>query len=170
MKPYSQVSLIVFSIAIFPYHFPQALGEARNSPGPTLAEPLVCGREFTVALLDDMTLPTIEIVTPEPVFSYDAKYHSSLTEYLFDFRLADLHRHEIHQAALGAARALDTWGLARVDVMLSHDGRAWVLEVNTVPGMTLRSLAPLAAARAGIDMPELCELLVRRCLAAAGVS
>jgi D-alanine-D-alanine ligase len=169
VKPDAQGSSVGLALADGPDQLAQALTEARKPGGPTLAEPLVRGREFTVALLDDVALPTIEIVTPEAVFSYDAKYHSSLTEYLFDFELADEPRDEIHSAAVGAARALGTSGLARVDLILSHDG-AWVLEVNTVPGLTARSLAPLAAARAGIDMPQLCEMLVRRCLAVAGVA
>ena len=168
IKPDAQGSSVGVAIADGPDQLAQAIAEARSAGGPCLAEPLVRGREFTVALIDDVPLPTIEIVTPEPVFSYDAKYHSSLTEYRFDFQLADAYRDAIQGAAIAAAEALGTSGLARVDVMLSHDGRPWVLEVNTIPGMTVRSLAPLAAARAGIDMPELCEMLVRRCLVSTG--
>ncbi|MEX0977780.1 MAG: D-alanine--D-alanine ligase, partial [Pirellulales bacterium] len=129
IKPDAQGSSVGVAIAEGPAQLVRALGEARCVGGPSLAEPLVRGREFTVALIDDVPLPTIEIVTPEPVFSYDAKYHSSLTEYRFDFQLADAHRDAIQQAAVAAAGALGTWGLTRVDVMLSHDGRAWVLEV-----------------------------------------
>jgi D-alanine-D-alanine ligase len=168
VKPDAQGSSIGVAIADDCVDLPRALAEARTFGGPCLAERLVAGREFTVAVLDDVALPTIEIVSPERVFSYDAKYHSSLTEYRFDFQLSAAGRQAIHDAAVGAARALGTSGLARVDLMLEHDGRVWVLEVNAIPGMTVRSLAPLAAARAGIDMPELCEMLVRRCLAAAG--
>ncbi len=84
------------------------------------------------------------------------------------FELPRVTRERIQRAAVGAAAAVGTQGLARVDLMLDGDGDAWVLEVNTIPGMTVRSLAPLAAARAGIDMPELCELFVRRCLLPTG--
>jgi len=168
VKPDAQGSSIGVAVADSIDQLPRALAVARTFGGPCLAEALVRGREFTVTVLDTVALPTIEIVNPEPVFSYDAKYHSSLTEYRFDFPLSAAHRNEIQQAALGATRALGTWGLVRVDVMFSHDCRAWVLEVNTIPGMTVRSLAPLAAARAGIDMPTLCEMLVRRCLVGAG--
>lgn len=127
------------------------------------------GREFTVAVLGDQPLPLIEIVTPELVFSYHAKYHSSLTEYRFDFDLPQAARAKIVHAAVAATLALGTAGLTRVDVILTHNGCVWVLEVNTIPGMTARSLAPLAAARAGFDMSELCDHLVRETLAAAGV-
>jgi D-alanine-D-alanine ligase len=168
VKPDAEGSSIGVAIAEREDQLPQALAVARSTGGACLAEPFVRGREFTIALIDDVVLPTIEIVTPEPVFSYDAKYHSSLTEYRFDFPLTDTHRDAVRRAAVAAARCLGTSGLARVDVMLSHDRRPWVLEVNTIPGMTVRSLAPLAAARAGIDMSELCEMLVRRCLVSSG--
>jgi len=147
---------------------PTALTAARACGGACLIERFVEGREFTVAMIDDRPLPLVEIVTPERLFSYEAKYHSSLTECRFDFPLARNRRWEIVHAAAGAAAALGTSGLARVDLMLGRDGRAWVLEVNTLPGLTVRSLAPLAAARAGLDMPALCDLLVRRCLCTVG--
>jgi D-alanine-D-alanine ligase len=135
-----------------------------------MAEPRVLGREFTIAVLEDRALPIIEIITPERVFSYEAKYASSLTEYRFDFELDTRKRVELLHAAVAATRALDTRGLARVDLMIGHDGRVWVLEVNTIPGMTERSLAPLAAQRAGIPMAVLCEQLVRQCLTMASVA
>lgn len=168
VKPDAGGSSIGVAIAHTRGQLPQALAVARTHGGVSLVESLVRGREFTVAVLDDVALPTIEIVTPEPVFSYDAKYHSSATKYRFDVRPLDALGDEIQRTAVEAARALDTSGLVRVDIMLSHDECVWVLEVNAIPGMTARSLAPLAAARAGIDMPALCEILVRRCLAATG--
>jgi D-alanine-D-alanine ligase len=170
VKPDDQGSSVGVAIAAESAELPQALAEARTYGGACLAEPFVQGREFTVAMLDDRPLPLIEIVTPEQVFSYDAKYHSSLTEYRFDFQLSSELRTRIERAATGAALALGTHGLSRVDLMLGHDSAVWVLEVNTIPGMTVRSLAPLAAARAGIDMPELCALLVRRSLTLAGAT
>ena len=65
---------------------------------------------------------------------------------------------------------MGTSGLARVDLIVGHDRRVWVLEVNTIPGMTPRSLAPLAAQRAGLPMSELCHELLRECLMGAGVA
>lgn len=168
VKPDDQGSSVGVALARESAELARALAEARTFGGGCLAEPFIRGREFTVGMLDDRPLPLIEIVTPEQVFSYDAKYHSSLTEYRFDFQLADETRDCIERAAVGAARSLGTQGLSRVDVMLGRDEEVWVLEVNAIPGMTVRSLAPLAAARAGFDMPELCELLVRRCLVMAG--
>jgi D-alanine-D-alanine ligase len=170
VKPDCQGSSIGVCVARSHENVADCVAQARVYDRDCLVEPLVAGREFTVAVLDERPLPTIEIVTPEPVFSYQAKYQSSLTEYRFDFVLSSASRAEIVEAAVAAARALGTAGLARVDIMRSHEGDVSVLEVNTVPGMTPRSLAPLAAARAGIDMVELCDWMVRQCLAPAGVS
>jgi D-alanine-D-alanine ligase len=170
VKPDAQGSSIGVSVVESAGELASALAFARHDGRTCLAERLIREREFTVAVLDDRALPTIEIVTPERFFSYEAKYASSLTEHRFEFDLPEALRDETSRAAVAAARSLGTSGLARVDVMLDYDGRVWVLEVNTIPGMTARSLAPEAAQRAGLDMPELCELLVRQCLATAGVS
>jgi len=153
---------------------PEALGEAVDTAGVydglVIAEPQVRGREFTIAVLGERTLPILEIVSPERVFSYDAKYASSLTEYRFDFELATDTRAQLLSAAAGAARALGTTGLVRVDLIVGSDDCVWVLEVNAIPGMTPRSLAPLAAARAGLPMGALCDELLRQCLSLAEVA
>jgi D-alanine-D-alanine ligase len=170
IKPDGQGSSIGLSLVEQPSVLARAIELARRDDPTCIAESFVRGREFTVAVLDNHALPPIEIVTPERVFSYDAKYSSSLTEYRFDFELADGRREELLHAAVAASEALGTSALVRVDVMLDHDGRVWVLEVNTIPGLTPRSLAPRAAARAGLDMAALCELLVRQCLATSDCS
>jgi D-alanine-D-alanine ligase len=169
LKPDDQGSSVGVTIARDSADLAVALAKSRRFGGNVIAEQLIVGREFTVAMLDDRPLPLLEIVSPELVFSYDAKYHSSLTEYKFDFALDAAARVATDTAAVGAVRALGITGLSRVDIMLDRHAVPWVLEVNTVPGMTVRSLAPLAAARAGLDMPALCNHLVQRCLAAAGV-
>ncbi len=169
IKPDGQGSSIGLSIVEHPCDLARAIELARRDDPTCIAEAFVRGREFTVAVLDNRALPPIEIVTPERVFSYEAKYSSSLTEYRFDFDLADGQRAALLHAAVAACEALGTSALVRVDAMLDDDGRVWVLEVNTIPGLTQRSLAPRAAARAGLDMAALCELLVRQCLATSEV-
>lgn len=165
VKPDNQGSSLGVTIVDSPRELSRGIAEAFQFDALAIAEPLVRGREFTVSVLDDRALPLVEIISPERVFSYEAKYQSSLTEYRFDFELGEAAQSAISQAALAAARSLGTCGLARVDVIVDHDGEVWVLEVNTVPGMTARSLAPQAAARAGLDLSALCDLLVRQCLA-----
>jgi D-alanine-D-alanine ligase len=170
LKPDAQGS----SLGLVVVDGPEALGDAVDTAGAydglVLAEPQVRGREFTVAVLGERTLPILEIIAPERVFSYDAKYASTLTETRFDFELATATRVQLLQAAAGAAGALDTRGLVRVDLIVGTDDRVWVLEVNTIPGMTPRSLAPLAAARAGLSMDALCDELLRMCLWMAEVA
>jgi len=170
VKPDSQGSSLGITIVSSSAELSAAIAASERFGERTLIEPYVVGREFTVALIDGHALPPIEIVTTECVFSYEAKYQSAATEYRFDFELGQRARDEIPQAAAAAGRALGAAGLSRVDLMLDGDDRTWVLELNTVPGMTARSLAPLAAARAGLDMTALCDLLVRRCLSPSGVS
>ncbi len=166
LKPDDQGSSVGVTIVRESAEIPLELAKARRFGGHVLAERLVVGREFTVAMLEDRPLPLIEIVSPEPLFSYDAKYHNTLTEYRFDFALAAATREAIEAVAAQAVRALGVSGLTRVDVMLDRAATPWVLEVNAIPGMTARSLAPLAAARAGLDLSTLCDQLVKRCLAA----
>jgi D-alanine--D-alanine ligase len=129
-----------------------------------IAERFVRGREFTVALLDRRPLPLLEIVSHEKLFSFDAKYSSPTTEYRFETGLPQSVEGAISLAAVSAVAAVGTRGLVRVDLMLDHDNRPWVLEVNTVPGLTARSLAPQAAARAGITMAALCSWMIHDCL------
>ena len=164
VKPDGQGSSLGVGVAETADALPRCIEQASAYDETCLIEPMIVGREFTVAVLEDRALPTLEIVAPESVFSYEAKYQSARTEYCFDFELCDRLRAEIPQIALAAARALGTRSLARVDLMVDHDSRAWVLEVNTIPGMTARSLAPQAALRAGLDMPALCDRMVRACL------
>lgn len=170
VKPDAQGSSLGVCVARAAEELPGAIAAAAEFDSIVLVEPFVQGREFTVAVLGDRALPMIEIVSPEPLFSYDAKYASVQTEYRFDFELPTRTRVELLHAAVGACRALGTRGLARVDLMVGNDAQVNVLEVNTVPGMTERSLAPLAAQRAGWPMARLCDDLVRECLFTAEVA
>ncbi len=169
IKPDTQGSSLGVSLVDRPEELGEAIEAAAAFDPHVIVERQIAGREFTVAVLGERALPILEIVTPERVFSYEAKYASSLTEYRFDFELATRTRVELLHAAVGAALALETRGLVRVDVMVGQGGRVGVLEVNAIPGLTPRSLAPLAAQRAGIPMPVLCDQLVRECRATAEV-
>lgn len=129
-----------------------------------LAEPWVDGREFTVAVLGRQALPLLEIATPQGWFDYQAKYESDATEYRFETGLPDSKVARLQEIAVAAADALQTAGLVRIDLMLARDGRPWVLELNSIPGLTSHSLAPKAAARAGLDFPSLCDWMLQEAL------
>jgi D-alanine-D-alanine ligase len=168
VKPDSQGSSLGVSIVHRPEELAEALAKAWALDPFAIAEQFVAGRELTVALLDRRTLPVLEIVTPRGFFDYEAKYSAADTLEQFPADLSPETLAEIEGAALRAAMALGTRGLARVDLILDSAGRPWVLEVNTTPGMTDHSLAPKAARLAGIDMPELCDRMARATLPVPG--
>jgi D-alanine-D-alanine ligase len=164
VKPDSHGSSLGVGIADCPSRLKERLSESFALDPYTIVERLVLGREFTVALLDRRPLPVLEIVSHETIFSFDAKYSSSTTEYHFNSGLPAAIEAAITLAAVSAAAALGTRGLVRVDLMLDQHNQPWVLEVNTVPGLTARSLAPQAAAQAGISMPALSSWMIHDCL------
>jgi len=163
VKPDNQGSSLGVSLVHNVDQLVHAVADCRHYDPCTLAERYVAGREFTVALLGSRPLPLIEVVTGGTVFDYDAKYHhdGSPTKLCLDTGLSDEQIDLIEQTAAAAAESLGTDGLVRVDLMIASDGRPFVLELNTSPGMTDQSLVPLAAAHAGLSMPELCDYLVR---------
>jgi len=166
IKPESQGSSLGVSCVRSIAQLEEALLQCARFDRFGLAEQFIAGREFTVAVLDRQALPVLEIVSAQGLFTYESKYQSQQTEYRFDCDLPPGLDVYMQDTAVAAAASLGTTGLVRVDLMLDTTGQPWVLEVNTVPGMTERSLAPKAAARAGIDMTTLCDQLVRQPLAA----
>ncbi len=161
VKPNCQGSSLGVAIAHSPREIARCLEIAGRFGSELIAEPFVAGREFTVALLGRDPLPMIEIVQPQSIFGYDAKYSSASTQYRFEFDLPASCQRKLYDAAVGAAHAIDTEGLVRVDLMLDKKQLPWVLEVNTIPGMTARSMAPQAAQAAGIDLTSLVDWMVR---------
>lgn len=120
-----------------------------------LAEQWISGREYTVAVLGDSTLPVIGLQTQRQFYDYEAKYIADDTRYLLPSGLSDDLEAAASKLALQAFQALGCCGWGRTDLMLSEDGRWWLLEVNTVPGMTDHSLVPMAAKAAGLDFSSL---------------
>lgn len=126
----------------------------------TLIERYIAGREFTVSLIDRQPLPVIEILPAVEFFDYRAKYESSHTRYRLAAELPAPLTERIASTALAAAEALGARGACRVDLRVDEQGRPWVLELNTVPGMTAHSLLPMAAAAAGMSLAELCQRMI----------
>lgn len=127
-----------------------------------LAERFVDGAEFTVAILDGRALPVLRVETDRAFYDFEAKYTSDDTRYLYPSGLSAAAEHEISQLALQAFAATGCEGWGRVDVMQDSAGGFWLLEVNTVPGLTDHSLVPMAASHAGLDF----DALILRILAA----
>lgn len=128
---------------------------ASRYQSPVLAESWIRGAEYTVAILQDQVLPIIRLKTPNVFYDYDAKYHASTTEYLCPCGLSEKLEMQYRQLALAAFREVGASGWGRVDFMQDEEGRPWLLEVNTVPGMTDHSLVPMAAKAAGMSFEEL---------------
>lgn len=129
-----------------------------------LMEKFIKGRELTVGILDGRPLPIIEIKPKNGFFDQNAKYQDPETKYLVDPPMSDLDRKRVQRAALAAHDALGCEGMSRVDIILTPLCSVHVLEVNTIPGMTERSLLPKAARAAGIEFPELCRMIVEAAL------
>ncbi|MGD9644366.1 MAG: D-alanine--D-alanine ligase [Pirellulales bacterium] len=163
-KPDSQGSSLGVGVARTPDELPQRIEQAGKFDPYVLIEPYVQGREFTVTLIGRDVLSTAEIVSSRGVFDYAAKYEADDPhEVRFDLPVESTR--PLEALAIGAAEALGTRGLVRVDLRMDEANRPWLLELNAVPGLTDTSLAPQAAARAGLELPHLCERLVRDCLA-----
>ncbi|MDI3262892.1 MAG: D-alanine--D-alanine ligase [Fulvimonas sp.] len=132
-----------------------AVALAARYPGDLLMETLIEGEEITVGILGRQVLPSIHIVPAGAFYDYNAKYVAEDTRYLCP-GLAGEAEAAVRALALAAFDALDCSGWGRVDLMRDRAGQAWLLEVNTAPGMTSHSLVPKAAAAAGIDYATLC--------------
>jgi D-alanine-D-alanine ligase len=160
VKPVRQGSSVGVSIISTPHEALGAAQETFREFGNCMIEEFVPGREVTVGILCGRALPIIEIRTQSSFYDYHAKYVDDQTEYLFDTIAAPPVAASITQAAIDCFDALGCRGFARVDFVLSDEGIARVLEVNTIPGFTSHSLLPKAAAKAGFSMSDLCTKIV----------
>lgn len=134
--------------------------------GPVMFEQFIAGRELTVGVLDGVALAVGEIVLdPNSVFSYEDKYQPGAVRENFPAVLAPELVEEAGRIALAAHIALKLDGYSRSDFRLDSNGVLWLIEVNTLPGMTATSLLPQSASAAGIDYPALCERISELALA-----
>jgi len=133
-----------------------AVAFASTYPGELLAEQMLTGGEFTVAILGDLALPSVRIVPAQGWYDYHAKYIAEDTQYLCPGLDDAGDEEKIRALALDGFRAAGCSGWGRVDVMRHADGRFLLMEVNTAPGMTSHSLVPKEAAQVGIGFEELC--------------
>ncbi|MGD9582822.1 MAG: D-alanine--D-alanine ligase [Lysobacterales bacterium] len=163
VKPSHEGSTVGISRAWQREQLVSGIEAARALDGDVLIEQLIDGREFTVGILGRQALPSIEIVPAKGFYDYQAKYLADDTRYLCP-GLEGAAEAEMQALALAAFDALGCSGWGRVDFMRDRDGRNWLLEVNTAPGMTDHSLVPKAAAAVGIDYPELCWRILAQTL------
>jgi D-alanine-D-alanine ligase len=132
-----------------------AFRKAYSYDKEVLAETWIKGREYTVAILGEQVLPVVELESKNTFYDYEAKYISDETVYHCPAPLTDKETKILQDMALDAYKAVGCTGWGRVDAMRGADGRFWLLEVNTAPGMTSHSLVPKAAAAAGYSFEQL---------------
>ena len=120
-----------------------------------IAEEFIDGGEYTVAILSGKALPVIKLETDHDFYDFDAKYESEQTRYLCPCGLSADDEQQMKALAIKAFNAAGASGWGRVDLMRDKQGTAWLIEVNTVPGMTSHSLVPMAARSSGMEFADL---------------
>ena len=155
VKPSCEGSSIGMSIAESAHQLSEAWVLASQYDTAVIAERRLTGDEYTVAIIGDRPLPPIRIESNATFYDYEAKYFSDKTQYFCPSGLSDEREAELCNIALQAFNSLDCKGWGRVDVMTDSQGDFYLLEVNTVPGMTSHSLVPMAARAMGMQFDDL---------------
>jgi D-alanine-D-alanine ligase len=159
VKPVRQGSTVGVTIADNPDSALKAAQQCLSKFGNCMVEEFIPGKEITVSVLENRALPIIEIKPAEEFYNYHAKYIDEQTEYLFDTIEPTLAA-KIQADALTCFNVLGLRHFARIDFILGNDNKAYVLEANTIPGMTTHSLLPKAAAKVGLSMNDLCAKII----------
>ncbi len=155
VKPSSEGSSIGVFIVNNQVDYYAALEKNKNISKDFIVEQYVDGKEYTVGILDDVALPVIMLEPPGQFYDYDAKYNSSEMKYICPSGLEEKIEKKIQQISLDCFNTLKCNGWGRVDIIIAKDNTPWIIEINTVPGMTEHSLLPMAAKEKGINFNEL---------------
>lgn len=155
VKPGGEGSSIGVTKVETPDQLREAYDTASQFGGPVLAETFIGGPEVTISILGKQALPAIRLETPRTFYDYEAKYQSDSTLYHCPSGLEAELEASLNALSLDAFEALGCSGWGRVDLMLDEQMNPYLLEVNTIPGMTDHSLVPMAARTAGMSFPEL---------------
>ena len=165
IKPASQGSSIGVEIVKEENQLDEALANAFKYSRDILVEEFIGGKELTVSMMQKdgevVALPVIHIAPHSGMYDYHSKYTKGATEYICPADLDEETTKKVQEISKQAYEVLGCSGVARADVMLDEEGNGYVLEINTVPGMTATSLVPKAAAAAGISFPELCNIILQ---------
>lgn len=167
IKPVHEGSSIGMSKVNHAHELEPAYRAARQHDAAVMAERWITGREFTIVVLDGHALPVIRLQPPADVafYDYDAKYLRNDTTYGIPSGLSSAEESELQALALRAFNAVGAQGWGRIDAMQDEQGNFWLLEVNTVPGMTDHSLVPMAAQATGLTFVQLCLTILSQTLA-----
>jgi D-alanine-D-alanine ligase len=155
VKPVCEGSSIGISKVTKTQDLGQALELAWQYDDQALIEQWIEGGEYTVSILSGKTLPVIQIIADHGFYDYESKYHSDDTQYLCPCGLTNTLEQQLQSIALKAFNIMGAKNWGRVDFILDKDQTPYLLEINTVPGMTSHSLVPMAATATGLSFDEL---------------
>ena len=155
IKPVDQGSTIGLSVIKDPHNVNAAIEKAAAYCEKIMVEKYIQGKELSVPILGNTSLPVIEIRPSHEIYDYECKYKPGMTEYFIPAPIPDTLTSEISSMALKAFNILGLRDIARIDFRLDENDRPLCFEANTLPGMTATSLVPKSASKKGIDFPEL---------------
>ena len=161
IKPNDQGSSVSLTVCKSDADVIPAIKLALQFSDKALIEEFIPGRELTVAVLDGVALPILEIVPKSGLYDYESKYTSGKSEYIVPAPMPDEVRIDIQDQAVKAFNSVGCKCYSRIDFRLTKDNKTFCLEINTLPGMTSLSLVPKAAAAAGISFLELIDRIVQ---------
>ncbi|MGX5700171.1 D-alanine--D-alanine ligase [Acinetobacter kookii] len=169
IKPVHEGSSIGMSKVERKEDFADAIAKATEHDAVVMAEKWITGREFTIVILNGQALPIIRLEPPKDVafYDYEAKYNRNDVQYGIPCGLTEEEEKRLQALCLRAFQAVGASGWGRIDAMQDEQGNFWLLEVNTVPGMTSHSLVPKAAKAVGYSFDELCVAILEQTLTAA---
>ena len=170
VKPSAQGSSVGVTIVSESADWPDAIAGAAKFGGRILVEKYIAGREFTAAILDEQSLPVVEIIPNDDSYSYAAKYTPGGSTHRVPAELDAPVAAKMQDYALKLHRALGARDYSRTDLLLDEQNDIYALECNTLPGLTAYSLYPEAAAAAGISYSALVDRLVRNALGRTAVA
>ncbi|MBQ9020629.1 MAG: D-alanine--D-alanine ligase [Eggerthellaceae bacterium] len=163
VKPATEGSALGVEIVQAEADLPAAIERGLEIDTEVLIEQYIAGTEITVAVLgnaEPFALPVIQIVPRNSFYDFDAKYAPGGSQHICPAPLSDEVTARAQELGIAAHKALECRCMSRTDMIVDEEGLPWVLETNTIPGMTQTSLLPDAAAAAGISFPELCVKLI----------
>jgi len=160
IKPNDQGSTVGLTICKSQDQLDDAIHNAFEYSDRILVEEYIPGRELTVAVIDDEALPVLEIRPKHGFYDYECKYTSGMSEYIVPADVSDSAANQLQKSAVLACKSLRCEVYARVDFRLSNDNKIYVLEVNTLPGMTSTSLVPKMAKAVGLTFEQLVEKII----------
>ena len=164
LKPLREGSSVGLQVVEREEDFFNAVHEVLKYGSQALMEDKISGRELTASILNGEALPLVELRPKSGIYDYKSKYTSGATEYICPAKISDILTMKVQEAALKTFYAVGARDYARVDMILDREGQCWVLEINTLPGMSTTSLLPKAAAAAGLNYEDLCSKMVELAL------